>query len=208
MYNSDSPLRAELPSSRQLLRSTAFAAVAALVLLGTVVLPAEYGIDPTGTGRVLGLTDMGLTKMRLAAEAAEADAPAQPPVAAVKTAAAAPAPVAKAPAAKPAAGGAWRDEMSIVLAPGQGAEVKMRMNEGDKANYAWTVAGGTVNYDAHADGEGRSVSYGKGRGEPADQGELVAAFAGNHGWFWRNRTDAPVTVTLRTAGDYAEMKAP
>lgn len=204
MYNSDTPLRAQLPSSRQLLRSTALAAIAALVLLGTVVLPAEYGIDPTGTGRVLGLTDMGLTKMRLAAEAAEADAPAQPPVAAVKTAAAAPA--AKAPAAKPAAGGAWRDEMSIVLAPGQGAEVKMRMNEGDKASYAWTVAGGTVNYDAHADGEGRSVSYGKGRGEPADQGDLVAAFAGNHGWFWRNRGQANVTLTLRTGGVYAAIQ--
>ena len=34
---------------------------------------------------------------------------------------------------------------------------------------------------------------------PEKAGELVAAFTGNHGWFWRNRTDAPVTVTLRTA---------
>ena len=56
MYNTDLPNRAELPSSRQLLRSTAIALVAAGALLITTVLPAEYGIDPTGMGRALGLT--------------------------------------------------------------------------------------------------------------------------------------------------------
>ncbi|ODT04488.1 MAG: hypothetical protein ABS52_04320 [Gemmatimonadetes bacterium SCN 70-22] len=40
-------------------------------LLLTAVLPAEYGIDPTGAGRVLGLTQMGEIKVRLAREAAE-----------------------------------------------------------------------------------------------------------------------------------------
>jgi len=70
MYNSDTPLHVELPSSRQLQRSTILAALSAAVLLATVVLPAEYGIDPTGIGRVLRLTEMGKTKMQLAAEAA------------------------------------------------------------------------------------------------------------------------------------------
>ena len=56
--------------------------------------------------------------------------------------------------------------------------------------------------------EGQKVSYEQGRAVPEQAGELTAAFTGNHGWFWRNRTDAPVTVTLRTGGDYAEMKAP
>jgi len=32
-------------------------------------------------------------------------------------------------------------------------------------------------------------------------GGRTAAFTGNHGWFWRNRTAAPVTFTLRTGGD-------
>jgi len=58
------------PTSRQLLRSSAIAAAAALFILATVVLPAEYGIDPTGAGRVLGLTRMGEIKLRLAREAA------------------------------------------------------------------------------------------------------------------------------------------
>jgi hypothetical protein len=70
----------ELPSKRALARSTLIALVAAALVLVTIVLPAEYGIDPTRVGRVLGLTQMGEIKMRLAREAAAdaaADAAAQ-----------------------------------------------------------------------------------------------------------------------------------
>jgi hypothetical protein len=70
MYNSEIPSRAEQPSTRQLIRSTLIAAVSALVLLFTVVLPSEYGVDPSGIGRALGLTEMGEIKTRLAREAA------------------------------------------------------------------------------------------------------------------------------------------
>lgn len=66
-----SPPSPELPSARALLRSTLVALVIAGTLLLTVVLPAEYGIDPTGAGRVLGLTQMGEIKVRLAREAAD-----------------------------------------------------------------------------------------------------------------------------------------
>jgi hypothetical protein len=102
----------------------------------------------------------------------------------------------------------WRDEVSYSLAPGEGIEVKLVMQEGQTARFEWTANGSVVNYDTHGDGNGQKVSYEQGRGVPEQAGELTAAFNGNHGWFWRNRTNAPVTVTLRTAGDYAEMKAP
>ncbi|HYW14589.1 MAG TPA: hypothetical protein VE891_00355 [Allosphingosinicella sp.] len=46
----------ELPSKRQLNRATLIAAGVAAAILVTTVLPAEYGVDPTGVGRVLGLT--------------------------------------------------------------------------------------------------------------------------------------------------------
>lgn len=58
------------PSPRALVRSALIALVVAIVLAITVVLPAEYGIDPTGLGRPLGLTRMGEIKQRLKAEAA------------------------------------------------------------------------------------------------------------------------------------------
>ncbi|PZO15566.1 MAG: transmembrane anchor protein [Burkholderiales bacterium] len=216
MYNSDSPTRAELPSSKQLVRSTILAAVSAVVLLGAVVLPAEYGIDPTGIGRVLRMTEMGEIKQQLAAEAA-ADAAAAPAAPAAPAQAAgtpavvaepanaaqpsAPAPVAVAAAPKIE----WRDEMPVTLTPGEGTEIKLKMVQGAKAQYSWVVEGGQVNFDTHGDAPGKSISYEKGRGVAADEGVLEAAFTGNHGWYWRNRGLADVKVILRTRGDYTDI---
>lgn len=219
MYNSDIPSRAELPSTRQLIRSTIIAAVSAVILLFTVVLPSEYGVDPTGIGRALGLTEMGEIKTRLAQEAAEDEAatkaanaaPNAAPAQTGKEAATPAAPAVVATASQPATPAAtataqWRDELSFTLTPGQGTEIKMKMKEGEKALYAWTVQGGVVNFDTHGDALGKSISYEKGRAVASDEGELVAAFTGNHGWFWRNRGQADVTVTLKTGGAYSDIK--
>jgi hypothetical protein len=62
MYNTDLPTRAELPSAMKLMQSTILAAIVALTLLITIVMPSEYGIDPTGVGRLLGLKQMGEIK--------------------------------------------------------------------------------------------------------------------------------------------------
>lgn len=217
MYNSDTPLRAELPSSKQLLRSTILAFIAALVLLIAVVLPAEYGIDPTGAGRALRLTEMGDIKQRLAAEAA-ADAAAAVSTAlsptigmtGMGTANATETPVMSAVLKGPAEAAApkieWRDEIPLTLTPGEGTEIKLKMAQGAKAQYAWLVEGGEVNFDTHGDAPGKSISYEKGRGVSSDAGVLEAAFTGNHGWYWRNRGQSNVKVILRTRGDYAEIK--
>lgn len=203
MYNSDIPSRAELPSTRQLVRSTMIAAVSAVVILYTVVLPSEYGIDPTGIGRMLGLAEMGEIKTRLAKEAEE-NAAATAPTA---TLVASPPTVAPTAQSAPAAGNStWRDEMTFTLTPGQGTEIKLKMKEGEKALYSWSVQGGVVNFDTHGDAIGRSISYEKGRAVASNEGELVAAFTGNHGWFWRNRGDADVTVLLKTGGAYSDIK--
>src|SRR5688572_21365851 len=118
MYNSDLPTRAELPSSKQLLRSTVIAIVVATLLLVTVVLPSEYGIDPTGVGRVLGLTKMGEIKTALAAEAEQdrAKDASQRVIDPISTAGVRP--------EKEPAIGPRKDEMTITLKPGEGAEVK------------------------------------------------------------------------------------
>ena len=95
----------------------------------------------------------------------------------------------------------------MALAPGEGAEIKVDAGEGARIAFDWSVAGGHVNYDTHADAPGISYhGYDKGRESTGEQGTLVAAFDGSHGWFWRNRSGAPVTVTLRTDGAYTAIK--
>ncbi|RWP22500.1 transmembrane anchor protein [Mesorhizobium sp.] len=212
MYNSDTPTRAELPTSVQLLKSTAIAIVSAAAILVAIVLPAEYGIDPTGAGRLLGLAEMGEIKTQLAEEA-EADKQ--------RDAQRTPQPASVVPdqesslfqriftefvVGSATAQETRSDEMSITLTPGEGAEIKLIMMKGAQANYSWTANGGLVNFDTHGDGGGENISYEKGRGVGEDEGVLEAAFDGNHGWFWRNRTDADVTVTLRTSGAYTNIK--
>ena len=209
MYNTDLPDRADLPSSRQLLRSTAIALVAAGALLTAIVLPAEYGIDPTGIGGALGLTQMGQIKTSRSAEAAvDAKAAAAPAVATPAAPAAAPAPapaavqVAQAPSGK-------SDEMTITLRPGQGAEIKLDMRKGDQVEFSWQSGGGAVNFDTHGDPVNAPKNfyhgYGKGR-EDSVKGSLQAAFDGQHGWFWRNRGKADVSITLKTQGQYSAIK--
>ncbi|HBC01454.1 MAG TPA: transmembrane anchor protein [Pseudomonas sp.] len=223
MYNDQRPDLSELPSSGQLLRSTLIALIAAGVLLVTVVMPAEYAIDPTGAGRLLGLTQMGELKQTLAEEAAsEAQppaeaAPAEPaattpdkdePVAAQAEPAPAAAPTPVQP--EPPKVATQQHEVNLTLKPNQATEIKLEMKEGAKANFHWTANGGRLNYDTHGDPykapKGFYHGYGKGKNAPELQGELVAAFDGKHGWFWRNRTNETVKLTLRTDGEYITIE--
>ncbi|PLR09223.1 transmembrane anchor protein [Caulobacter flavus] len=200
MFNANRPARSDLPTTQQLLKSTGLAAVIAGGLLVAVVLPAEYGIDPTRLGSVFGLTEMGRIKRQLAAEEA-AEASSAPAVAADAPAAAPPAQPAPASATA-----ARSDETTITLAPDEAAEIKLTMSAGATARYAWSSSGGKINFDMHADRPGvKYHAYGKGSAKDA-QGELKAAFDGAHGWFWRNRTGGPVTIVLKTNGAYSQIK--
>ena len=200
------------PTSAQLFKSTIIAIVAAIAILVAIVLPSEYGIDPTGVGGALGLTEMGDIKTQLAEEAEQDRMRDQQN--AVPAAPAAPqqgSSLLDRIYAELLVGSAHAqemrsDEMSVTLAPGEGTEIKLMMLKGAKVNFSWDSDSAPVNFDLHGDGGGQNISYEKGRGVAEDEGVLEAAFDGNHGWFWRNRTDAPVTVTLKTNGAYSDIK--
>ncbi len=68
MYNTNDTHQKDLPSNAQLIRSTVIAILVALFILFAFVLPAEYGIDPTGIGNVIGLKEMGRIKVSLQKE--------------------------------------------------------------------------------------------------------------------------------------------
>ncbi|EYR77585.1 transmembrane anchor protein [Shinella sp. 838] len=216
MFNSQAPKSDDLPSSAQLLKSTIISAVVAGVLLVTVVLPSEYAIDPTGIGATLGLTAMGEIKTQLAEEAeidrqnagtptVGNDKPVQTGTTPLEGSSLLDRIVREFGISAAYAQEVRKDEISVTLQPGEGAEVKLAMSKGAKANFTWTATD-KVNFDLHGDGGGESTSYEKGRGVAQDNGVLEAAFDGNHGWFWRNRTSAPVTVTLKADGAYTDIK--
>jgi hypothetical protein len=179
----DTPI---LTSARRILSATGIALVIALVILVVAVLPAEYGIDPLGTGRALGLTVLAGTEEELSLSPSSLEA-------------------VRVGVNTPQAGQLARDTYTVELRPFEGVEYKYRVEQGGSLVYAWT-ASSDVGYDFHGEPDGAparySESYGKGNGRAAE-GVFIAPTAGIHGWFWENPGAGRVTITLTTSGFYA-----
>ena len=180
------------PSLARLGRTTAIALLVAGMLLITTVLPAEYGIDPVGTGRWLGLTAIS-----------------SPPVAAIelsRTAGAALKPVHEGRVASYPASYRY-DVYEVTLEPFEFVEYKYQLEQDAAMMFAWTASAPVVQ-DFHGEraspGEGETAeeSYDKQDRRGAD-GAFTAPFAGIHGWYWENPNAGPVTVRLTTSGFYS-----
>ena len=159
-------------------RATAVAFAIAVVVLVVAVLPAEYGIDPLGTGRALGLTAL----------AGENDSPPAAPV-----------------AAAPQSAALAQETYTVELRPFEAVEYKYRLEQGRALVYEWTTSA-PVEWDFHGEPDGAppkySESYEKGNGR-SSSGVFVAKKPGIHGWFWENQGSGRVTVTLKTSGFYS-----
>jgi len=165
---------------RLALATTGALAVAALVL-AVAVLPAEYGIDPLGTGKALGLLDLYAGAAE-AAPATNTERPAAPAMTMFKA-----------------------DRVVFTLRPSEGFEYKYRIEKGGGLVYAWTATQ-RVKYEFHGEhdgaGLGVAVSYEKGEGTRGS-GSFVAPAPGIHGWFWENTSDEPMTLTLTSSGFFS-----
>lgn len=203
MNNAPKPNLEDLPTKPQLLRFSIIAGIGAVAILVTIYLPAEHAIDPTGVGRVLGLTEMGEIKVQLAEEA-EADRLLDEQRARDQSSSVLDS-VFGLFVGTAHAQDAWQDQVTFTLEPGATAEIKMTMEAGNVADYAWTATGGRVNFDLHAHSGGDSIDYERGAGQTAGEGSIEAPFAGDHGWFWRNRDTTPITMTIQLRGEYSEI---
>ena len=174
------------PSRRRILAATAVALVTAVVVLVTAVLPAEYGIDPLGTGKMLGLTALAGT--------ADDETLSPSTLAAVRSGVNTPQP-----------GLLARDTFTVELRPFEGVEYTGTASSKAAASCTRGRRPPEVSYDFHGEPDGAppkySESYGQGAGRSA-QGVFIAPTPGIHGWFWENKGAGRVTITLTTAGFY------
>lgn len=170
----------------------AVAAGAALLVAGLVlvlfVLPAEFAVDPLGTGARFGLLDLGLTGQQVEAleTAASTDGAGQAAIVV---------PQDRAP---------QQEAVQFTLAAREGIEYKYRLDKGEALLYSWK-ADVPVNFEFHAEPDGGprgyAQTYEKSQASQAS-GTLTAPFSGIHGWYWENPSDQPITVTLTSAGYY------
>jgi hypothetical protein len=145
------------PSSNSLFKSAFFTLLGAVIVTALFIMPAEYGVDPTGVGTKLGLTDL---------DAAEPDpevATTGGPSSKLVSGAFPSAPstedfdyyepeVLGDPFSRSHTSEFRTDTLEVPLDEFEHVEIKASMKQGDALVYAWKlVEGNTVYTDFHAD---------------------------------------------------------
>ena len=173
------------PPLQRILWTLLVSLVAAGVILVLVILPAEYGLDPTGLGERLGLD-------RLAGDGA-IDLPA-----------------AEEGVATSVEGDLRSETLSIDLEPSEEVEIKIAMLEGATVVYSWEADAGALYSDFHGepynDLDDETVRYAEEVDVRSGSGALTAPFSGMHGWYWRNGSEHPLQITLEASGFFTHIR--
>ncbi len=195
-----SPFEAAPPPARRLLGSIAAALAGAALILLLFILPAEYGIDPTGLGKRMGLTAMNEPVRTLqikdvvggneqyrqikVPDAGEPTPLPNPAVSQIKP---------QAPQTR---------TIKVVLPQDKETEVKAVLDAAQVILYSWQADGDVyTDFHGHEPNAGEAfVRYEEQQSGRSGNGSLVAPFSGEHGWFWLNVAGKPVTITLTVSG--------
>jgi len=178
----------------KLIRNTGIAALIAIVLLLTIILPAEYDIDPTGVGSVLGIR--GLSH-QAAVENVNAE------IEESAMAAASPLHINHQPPLKFV-------DVDLVLEPyGQG-EFKLKMQANARLSYLWHSGTDLVYADLHGhtlvvgeDGEEEIVvRYLETQEGTGESGRFDTPFGGDHGWYFLNLETRPINIRVQISGNF------
>ena len=196
------------PKAKRLWVATVAALGAAVIILTTAILPAEYGIDPTGIGGALGLTALsgqaGRTLEIVDVLGGNQD---------VKSVEipdfGEPVPLPNPEIAQIEAAPPQTRTVTVTIPAEKETEIKTVLRQGKVILYSWSVDRGDIYTDFHGhDPEVSSefwVRYEEQQQGTGGNGSLVAPFGGEHGWYWLNYNGFPVTVTLQVTGYYDDI---
>ena len=183
------------PTLGNLMLLTLGAGALATALTLLVVLPAEFGRDPTGFGKATGLDKLAPQHEQTITLAAGPSSPAQFQDVPFRS-----------------------DALEIpFVAKGDksGAselEYKVRMKAGQTVVYSWEVEGAAEDefyFDLHGETPSpdvKVVEFAKATAA-GSHGSLTAPIDGVHGWYWRNDSEKSVTVRLKLSGFYELIAA-
>ena len=178
------------PSAKSLIWSCISSILLAIIILVIAVLPAEYNIDPTGLGKTLGLTVLSQT---------DNDSRKASVISCPETAGLTP---------ENASTLEWKDTVVITVPANKGLEYKFYIAKDEKFEFIWNTDGEALYFDFHGEPEGNKTGYFKSFKESTQSqssGTLSVPFTGSHGWYWQNKTNKPVTIILKTRGNYKAL---
>ncbi|MFV7772644.1 hypothetical protein [Shewanella marisflavi] len=201
-------------SNKTLIKASLAATLIAAVVLVLFILPAEYDVDPTGFGQAAGLTELAKSSQAQAVQTSVAEPsqmqnemPTQMKEAELgfmASEAVNKSIVEQIKAARQTPG-LRSDTIDILIPAGKGLEYKLLMDANMHLEYEWHTDGQPLYFDFHGEPKGDTTGYYESFSITTAnemKGSLTTPFAGSHGWYWKNKSDAPVTVTLTTKGDY------
>ena len=182
-----------VPTKSELVRATLIALAVAVVVLVTTILPAEYGVDPLGTGRALGLDKLSGSGIKPAEIVPSVNAMPLERTAVTR-----------------ADTNLKEDTVTVIVPAYEGIELKAMMRAGQSLVFDWHTDGAALYTDMHGEppnpAENEFTSYWKDNEQTAGQGTLIAAFDGTHGWYWQNMNEEPVTVIVEVSGFYEDIQ--
>jgi hypothetical protein len=191
--------------------SAIISAIVAAIILVLFVLPAEYALDPTGIGSKLGLTQMTVPpEPTRTLEVSD-------PLAGNEDIMLVEIPDFGEPVPLPNPGihqledRPPRSETREIMIDAEGeTEIKTVLQQSKVLVYSWRTDRGDIYSDFHGHdpeaGDEFWVRYLEDQeGSNGHSGSLVAPFDGEHGWYWLNYNDFPVTVTLTITGYYDDV---
>lgn len=164
-----------------LIKASLAALTVAAVALLTLILPAEYNIDPTGIGQRLGLTVLARSTDQQAAEIPAFDPESMPEST------------------------ASQQVIEITVPANKGIEYKLQMEQYDKVTYEWMTDGSSLYFDLHGEPEGDTTGYFESYAIATldtMEGSFTAPFNGSHGWYWKNTSNQPIAVQLILNGQF------
>lgn len=198
-----SELQHQILDKKSLIKQIIIAMVIGTILLVSAVLPAEFGIDPLGIGKLTGFSKLyipenqntnsfsstphetlNMSKLGSGKDVPrpkEADNPAPKEQLAIRT-----------------------DEVSVLVPAGKGLEYKVNMLKYGTLEYDWKTDKGEVYLDMHGEVKGNHnffesylITYSNNM-----TGTLIAPFEGPHGWYFKNNGNQDITVKIHLKGQY------
>jgi len=164
-------------SKATLIKSGVFATALAILVYVAIILPAEFNKDPTGIGKLLGLTVLSE-----------------------------PAPVVNDNEIKQQTGAGFQsNEVEVIVPAGRGVEYKFQLSKYENLTYEWITNGESLYFDFHGEPDGDTSGYFESYTIATAnemKGSMTVPFDGSHGWYWKNTSDQPVKVLLKTQGNY------
>ena len=203
-------------NKKQLIRSVILAALIGGIVLVTAVLPAEYNIDPLGTGKLFGFSRLYVSDADTSdtdnVSSSIATAPIKRKALKIEklgSPASVPKPV-EANNPPPESQYSMRNDTIMVTVPARkGIEYKFKSLKHGAVKYDWATLDASIVYiDFHGEVfqenppdnvfyESYILAYANNMA-----GTFTAPFEGRHGWYFRNDSNKDMTVMLRLNGEY------